>query len=859
MEKETLLGDYEVPKVRFAGLDALFAKFGETEFRGFSEKKKRDRLNETLYQLIEETKSPCFLLPAVLAFVERVEREGFLSRYTFASFELWLNQYSKVTPEKNYEIRGKIAGKWIERSGYQTLFPIGMGKVYEGTHIVTAHRSPDLDTTVASFWGWLDAFAARVGDALHLWNVPGGPPSSQIEIDWLFKEIFGEALFTHLAKNRSVLNLTARDLMRSDELTLVSPEDSIVAIDHGKGDCAVVVVDDGGHYLGDWRDADIEGVNQLVIHLSSCIRWFEHQLSLKWISLFARHGIALSQVEAEIQGFFAQKVADTEPVSTFTPKQKERLKRFFAKVLGIEGGLEISFEDLLGGLSRVARVESPLLQSKGVIEALRLLIAKDGNSPSIFQFLEQSIQKLHQVILQIRQRLEKLDLALKTKIEVFAQYPTAVSMRTDVEELRLKIGSYLSLTVTHAEEGGKSPVAGVISAAMLRKTSLGTVSLRDFCNRDEMGIPPYLEVISVIDHHKSKLQTSSPPFAFIADVQSCNTLVAFCAFEINDRYSRSEQNRETLQKAIAKLSCEGGSLSLVQRLLKKERATLRKDPFFIDPTREIVEYFHFLYAIFDDTDLLSKVSVPDVECVVELINRLKSLIARKEVEILSLDDLPRDANFPKQAAERILRHKEVYSLYRKVYLFREQEVEKQLTLSSQGKESHLFADTKEQNECCRVGQTKIFANNIPTFLRFADPIRKMWLTHAQKYHQEKREIDLHLHMISTIVNAEEVYQGKKGSYTHKDEMWIWIPEEEEAVEHLKRFLASFQDSPGLKNNPLEVEFLGDNEKLFTHIFQESFFDLPLKKIKKDLPITILRYAPGSLNSRKAMVSPFLPI
>ena len=35
-----------------------------------------------------------------------------------------------------------------------------MGKIYEGTHFVTAHKSPDLDTTIASFWGWLDAFAA---------------------------------------------------------------------------------------------------------------------------------------------------------------------------------------------------------------------------------------------------------------------------------------------------------------------------------------------------------------------------------------------------------------------------------------------------------------------------------------------------------------------------------------------------------------------------------------------------------------------------------------------------------------------------------------------------------------------------
>jgi inorganic pyrophosphatase/exopolyphosphatase len=35
-----------------------------------------------------------------------------------------------------------------------------------------------------------------------------------------------------------------------------------------------------------------------------------------------------------------------------------------------------------------------------------------------------------------------------------------------------------------------------------------------------MGIPSYLEVISVIDHHKSSLATSSAPMAIIADAQS---------------------------------------------------------------------------------------------------------------------------------------------------------------------------------------------------------------------------------------------------------------------------------------------------------------------------------------------------
>ena len=134
----------------------------------------------------------------------------------------------------------------------------------------------------------------------------------------------------------------------------------------------------------------------------------------------------------------------------------------------------------------------------------------------------------------------------------------------------------------------------------------------------------------------------------------------------------------------------------------------------------------------------------------------------------------------------------------------------------------------------------------------------VWLDRALKTAQEKPEIDLHIHMVSTIVNAEEVYKGTVGKYSHSDELWLWIPNQEIAVEHLKRFLNAFQSSPGLKNNPLRVELTGPNADEFALIFKESFLEVPQKKLKQNLPLAVLKYRAGSLNSRKAMVSPFLP-
>ena len=177
------LGDFAIVPQKFEDLSRFFKEFQSKEFHRLNDKQKGERINHVLYELIEKTRAPCFLLPAVIDFIEQVNTLKILESYAFFHFELWLNQFSFLSEEENYDVRAKIAGKKIPREEYQLLFPIGMGKVYPGSHFVTAHGSPDLDTTIASFWGWVDAFATRVGtEGLHLWNVPGGAPTSQIEI-----------------------------------------------------------------------------------------------------------------------------------------------------------------------------------------------------------------------------------------------------------------------------------------------------------------------------------------------------------------------------------------------------------------------------------------------------------------------------------------------------------------------------------------------------------------------------------------------------------------------------------------------------------------------------------------------------
>lgn len=405
---------------------------------------------------------------------------------------------------------------------------------------------------------------------------------------------------------------------------------------------------------------------------------------------------------------------------------------------------------------------------------------------------------------------------------------------------------------------------GVVWANDLRQSILGTVSFRDFCNSDEVKMASYLSVISVVDHHKTTLKTHSPPMALIGDAQSCNVIVAEQALEIYDRYSTLGLDLTSINSQIKELSNDKDSPikgRMLQRLLARRMAAESKGSYFIHPKREMSEYFYFLHAILDDTDLLTKVSSRDVKCVAHLLNRMKSLISKKEMEIISLDDLPRDHTFAIAASKRILRNPDMYSFYRKIFDFKEKEMVSHLRACSEGQTSSLFLDTKEQNGCCRVGQTKLFSSNFPDFIRLRDTLIDCWLKNALSVYAGHPEIDLHMHMISTIPSAKEVYEDKIEYHTHQDELWFWIPETSQSQDHLAIFLSGFKNAPEVVNNQLELELRGNKQELLNEIFLRNFLPVERKESRgsrEDLPMAILRFRAGSINSRKSMISPYLP-
>lgn len=868
-KNDKLLSEYTFTTPSFPDIDTIIPSFRQNDFLSLSYRKRFKKINQTLCQLILDAPPHSFLLSAVLDYLERVNGETVLGEpLNFAGFEFWLNNFSNLSEHDNYLVRAKIAGKFIPRSSYQGFFPIGMDRFFAGTHFVAAHLSPDIDTMIASFWGWLDAFAARIGTGIHLWCLPGGPPNSPITS--IFRETIGKGTFTYLARTSQTLTLTAMDLVNQQKLTKQLGNILTSEIDHGLSEKAVIMVNEQGHYLGDWHISDIEQVRQIIILFKSCLRWFENTVHTKLISLFAKKDLSVKDLPDFYSAIFDVKIKNCEPALEFNEQQKQSLNDFFYKVLKIEKGMEGTFRDLNDALNRLSMPQMLEFQQK--VEALSEsdIFDSEGklqeNRPKIFHHLENIINDLDEVIHYVRNYVERLDVVLEIKYKVLGLPLLYTTLRSDVDEIRYKMQNYDFLTVVIQEQDNSLFPVGVVRANDLRKSALGTVTLRDFCNQEEVKMASYLEVISVVDHHKSTLKTLSVPAALIGDTQSCNVLIAEQNFLINDRYSLGGLTKEAIEKEIQEISLLPPSPShtrILQRLLQRRIAGHQgSNTFYIHPQREFQEYLFFLHAILDDTDLLTKVSSRDIDCVIQLLNRLKSLSVGHEVEIVSLDDLPRDKSFAKIAAQRILQQPDMYSLYKQIYDFRELEVESNLELCLQGEVSPIFLDTKEQNGCARVGQTKMFASNFKYFSKHVNQIRKIWLKQSLEVYQDRPEIDFYLHMISTIASADEVYANCVGNYSHEDEIWIWTPPTQQASDHLATFLAGFQSVvKNIKDHNMHIEFMGPNGEEYAKVFIQNFFSIPVQITEQsdyDLPFIVLRFRAGTLNSRKSMITPFLP-
>ncbi|MBJ7449671.1 MAG: hypothetical protein JHC93_04860 [Parachlamydiales bacterium] len=579
----------------FVKIDTFIAPFQTPAFLEQELPEKRKQVSVALFSHIQKAETPCFLLPGLLQLIKQ------FSFYHFSHFEQWLNLESGLTEQQEMEIRAKIMGKFMPRDDYQIYFPIGCNRYYWGAHFVTAHPNPDLDTFVASFWGFADAFAAKVSKGLHIWNVPAA--FSQVQpLANLLEDILGKGFVPTVAQSRPHLELVAEDVV--EELA--------------KGD-----------------------------------------------------------------------------------------------------------EESISGLTHVEQV------------------------------------------------LEK-------------------------EQNRFKIDN----------------TRYAFTSKSLSKSYLGSVSLRDFGNDTEMSFSKSIQIISVIDHHKIALKTTEAPLIQVADVQSCNVLLAEMAFQLNDRIRSYKQAGQ---------------------------------PYFVDSKREMGEYISFLLAICDDTDFLSKVTSRDVDCVKNLLNRLQSLLNDNSAVALTFDDIKRDEAFVNNAKKRLLESDDFIAIMEKIYKAKGFDLEQQMNEAVDGNGALLFSDTKTQNGVCKVGQIKLFSWNRPSFKLKTEQLLRMWQERAIRDAREHPQHSLYLQMISTVKTI------KDQELTGNDAFWLWSPEGTKHSNALQFFLKKFIQAIDFKEIDLKILLINGAEC--------PIYEIPTEVVveSNDIqPMVILTFKAGSLNSRKAKVTPFLP-
>jgi hypothetical protein len=635
------------------------------------------------------------------------------------------------------------------------------------------------------------------------------------------------------------------------------------SIDHSRTEHAVIIVDEDGLYKGEWRSGDAEDVRQVIAGLSGCLRWFEGQCHAGMIRILAKKKSTSLEVLQSFEHMLATMICDCPAMKEISENSRKFFDEYLQRVIGLPNGLLHTFRDLLLQLdilfsstfhlffTACETLQAPgLFDEEGVLKADRVKSA---------HAVENVVEALDRALETVRDGAERLKHLLLVKKQVLKYPSTFVTLKSDVDEMRSKIGHFDHLTVVISEKRDHWYPVGVVYADDLKKSVLGTASFRDFSSVEETKMASYVEVISIVDHHKMRLQTSTAPTLVIGDAQSSNTLVAEQSLRLNKRYGKQDSLEHVLEMMKGG-EREAPVRDLVERL-HKSRGEESKGEYFVDPARELCEYFSYIFGILDDTDLLSKVSRRDVVSLKSILDRMRSIVDGSSRSSVSFDNILDDENFVRNTAKALLQSDDLYSIYANVYKFREREVEEALTFAIQGAPSTFFLDTKEQNGCCRVGQAKLFCNNIKTFESNRQGLIRLWHRSSEEIFASRPHIDFFLQMISTVPSEKEVYRGEQGVWDHEDEMWIWIPEGGVPEQHCISFLNSFNGSPLLQTVSIDVEIVGPRAAEMKTIFDQNFpraHSIDACVTPEGATIAFLRYKAGAINSRKSQVSPFLP-
>ena len=869
-DQEILIGDLTFGIKTFEGIEETEKKFKSEKFRNKTSIERNKIVNETLLEYLMKAPAKSYLLSEVIHYLEMVTSNKILDgNYNQTAFEHWLNQHSGLSYEENRQIRGKIIGKYIPRDEFQALFPVGHEKVYNNSHTITAHNPPDLDSTTASFIGWLDAFACRVGGAMTIWNMPQGQPGPVISK--IFLDLYGEAVFNRIAKAKAMISPVAMDLVRQNRLIRVAGESNIRDFRHNRYENHIILVDEDGYYVGDWRVSDVDSVGRIQRLLNICLNIFEKQMVRKLTDIFTKKKIQKAELEDFIESILNQKVPERGlDLHRLNSSEYDQLDSYLKKVLKVKDGCQASLQQFFDTMDEQTGTNYHVF-----IDALRGFINPDQfdlddcfttDTSNIFSLFNEAYTALIMATRKSREHFDRIDVAMAIKRDVLGRQPSYLTTKAEYTEIVDKIKDYRHISVCFPDKNDRLIPVGVIHREDVEKAILGTATMRDFCNFDEIKVAKCIEVISAIDHHKSTIKSKSCMTITVADVQSANVLVAEKAFLINDKYGCHGQSISSIDEQLSELQKEepdAKNLRLIERLIKKKQAHHNAGSHFsISPEREIQEYLLCLNAIIDDTDLLSKSGWRDIICVCNLINRLKSIILKKEVEVLDVTHYPRTPRFLKNAIQDVLKNEDTYSFYKGIYKFREDIVD-----SWMHKDKYLhrcFEDRKIQNETCCVSQFKIFPANRDSFNETRFKLLQHWFSIKNLVKSKSSEVDFFLHMISTIAGGKEAYEGKIPDNGEEDEIWLSVNyDSDQSTSRFRQFLEYIKESPKFNQIKMHMTIEGPaspGRDLIAGILRVTVPAATYDFLENDLPepIVVFKFKQGTLNSRKADITPFLP-
>ncbi|MCH2174712.1 MAG: hypothetical protein MK193_03170 [Lentisphaeria bacterium] len=872
--KDSLIGDIVFESYEFEDVQYLFENaFKSEEFKKLTSQERFIYVCKRLYELITDAPDDSYLFVQFLNFLQRISVEEILeTNFNQTGFEYWLNNLSTLSYEENRLIRAKLTGKYIPRERYQGVFPVGQGRVYQGSHTVTAHNPPDIDTMTASFWTWMDAFACRVGTALTVWNLPQGKPPSNIAK--LFDDIFTENVFYRIAKSKTVLTHVALDLLTNKRMVYAAVDQSIHSFHKRRYENAVVLVDNQGFYLGDWRPGDADMVSQVQRLLTNCLHHYEEDFIKALTNIFAKKIVRLDECEQALAHLFQRHLLALDTYK-LTPEESHMLDVYMKEVLMIGDGVNVSMDNFLQRMDEMT--SSRFNRFKLTIEKFKNKDVYDNDSyldmdvPEVFTIFHKAYEILTESIESVVRYLDRLDIAMNIKQIVLGHQPHYVTQRAEIAEVRRMMVGYRHLTVCFEGQDGRLTPLGVIHREDIDNPTQGTVSVRDFCNPNEINISGSLDIISVLDHHMTEISTTQAISINVADVQSSNTLMALKAFEMHDSFSTRNQNEDSIKKQLKKIQAEeptSQNLRLIEKLIVKQRALMNIEKgYYVHPDRELQEYLCYLNAIIDDTDLLAKVCWRDLQVAAELINRIKSIMLGKEVEVVDVFDLGPDRREIIKAQVKILQNEDMYSFYKKIYEQKEGLVIESIQNVSQTtpKLSSIFADIKLQNTFNSVSQFKVFPNSWPIIETHRNDIMLSWQELSKDISNRNSNVDVFVQMFSTIPGAYEAYNQEKDLGDLEDQIWICVDtDREESVSHLRQLLTNFRSHPKLQQAGVHYCLQGQpGKKLnFTHNILKDFTPKGQVNVVENqeinIPIIIVHFQAGVMNSRKSDVTPYLP-